>query len=106
MLKIFDHVCERLGVPIAKEQTEGPMTKMEQLGLTLDTNEMCVHIPDNKVQELLKQIDLIAFSKKVTLKQLSRAQFQKFKELAPHADSSPTMVPYEFLIFLNDNIKV
>jgi hypothetical protein len=29
MLKIFDHVCERLGVPIAKEQTEGPMTKME-----------------------------------------------------------------------------
>ena len=37
---------------------------------------------------------------------LSRAQFQKFKELAPHADSSPTMVPYEFLIFLNDNIKV
>jgi hypothetical protein len=67
---------------------------------------MCVHIPDNKVQELLKQIDLIAFSKKVTLKQLSRAQFQKFKELAPHADSSPTMVPYEFLIFLNDNIKV
>ena len=37
---------------------------------------------------------------------LSRAQFQKFKELAPRADSSPTMVPYEFLIFLNDNIKV
>jgi hypothetical protein len=37
---------------------------------------------------------------------LSRAQFQKFKELALHADSSPTMVPYEFLIFLNDNIKV
>jgi hypothetical protein len=37
---------------------------------------------------------------------LSRAQFQKFKELAPHADFSPTMVPYEFLIFWNDNIKV
>ena len=30
---------------------------------------------------------------------LSRAQFQKFK------DSSSTMVPYELLIFLNDNIK-
>jgi hypothetical protein len=40
------------------------------------------------------------------LSRLSRAQFQKFKELAPHADSSPTMVPYEFLIFLMDNIKV
>jgi hypothetical protein len=31
---------------------------------------MCVQIPDNKVQELLKQINLVAFSKKVTLKQL------------------------------------
>jgi hypothetical protein len=37
---------------------------------------------------------------------LFRAQFQKFKELAPHADSSPMMVPYKFLVFLNDNIKV
>lgn len=123
-------------------------------------------IPDKKVLELLKQINVIAFSKKVTLKQLqslcgilafcsralpagrafsrrlymatakaskpyhyirvsrnlkakyintafnsiadalSRAQFQKFKELAPHTDSSPMMMPYEFLIFLNDNIKV
>lgn len=70
LMKTFDHVCERLGVPIAKEKTEGPMTKMEYLGLTLDTIEMWVKIPDNKVQELLKQINLIAFSKKVTLKQL------------------------------------
>jgi hypothetical protein len=28
LMKTFDHVCERLGVPIAKEKTEGPMTKM------------------------------------------------------------------------------
>jgi hypothetical protein len=67
-MKTFDHVCECLGVPIAKEKTEGPMTKMEYLGLTLDTIEMCVKMPDNKVQ--LKQMNLIAFSKKVTLKQL------------------------------------
>jgi hypothetical protein len=46
------------------------MSKMEYLGLTLDTIEMCVQIPDNKVQELLKQINFIAFSKKITLKQL------------------------------------
>jgi hypothetical protein len=70
LMKTFDRVCERLGVPIAKEKTEGPMTKMEYLGLTLDTIEMWVKIPDNKVQELLKQINLIAYSKKVTLKQL------------------------------------
>jgi hypothetical protein len=67
-MKTFDHVCERFGVPIAKEKTEGLMTKMEYLGLTLDTIDMYVQIPDNKVQEMLKQINLIAFSKKVTLK--------------------------------------
>ena len=69
-MKTFDHVCERLGVPIANEKNEGPMTKMEYLGLALATIEMCVQIPDNKVQELVKQINLIPFSKKVTLKQL------------------------------------
>jgi hypothetical protein len=53
---IGKHLSIRLGVPIAKEKTEDPMTKMEYLGLTLDTIEMCVQIPDNKVQELLKQI--------------------------------------------------
>jgi hypothetical protein len=36
-MKTFDHVCERLGVPIAKEKTEGPMTKLEYLGLTQET---------------------------------------------------------------------
>jgi hypothetical protein len=30
LMKTFDHVCECLGVPIAKEKTEGPMTKMGQ----------------------------------------------------------------------------
>jgi hypothetical protein len=49
-MKTFDHVYERLGVPIAKEKNEGPMTKMEYLGLTLDTIEMCIQIPDFQKQ--------------------------------------------------------
>ena len=27
LMKTFDHVCERLGVPIAKEKNEGPINK-------------------------------------------------------------------------------
>jgi hypothetical protein len=50
-MKTFDHVCERLGVPIAKEKTEGPMTKMEYLGLTLDTIEMCVQMLDSPAKK-------------------------------------------------------
>jgi hypothetical protein len=29
LMKTFDLVWERFGIPIAKEKTEGPMTKME-----------------------------------------------------------------------------
>jgi hypothetical protein len=54
------------------------MTKMEYLGLTLDTIEMWVKIPDNKVQELFKQINLIAYSKKVTLPKRSQARSNVF----------------------------
>jgi hypothetical protein len=30
-------ICKRLGVPIADEKTEGLVTSMEYLGLTIDT---------------------------------------------------------------------
>jgi RNA polymerase-interacting CarD/CdnL/TRCF family regulator len=40
---------------------------MEYLGLTIDTREMTVKIPDKKMKELLVLIREVAFSKKVTL---------------------------------------
>ena len=43
---------------------------MEYLGLTIDTREMTVKIPDKKMKELLVLIREVAFSKKVTLKKL------------------------------------
>jgi RNA polymerase-interacting CarD/CdnL/TRCF family regulator len=47
----FDGVCERLGVPIANEKTEGPTTILEYLGLTIDTQNMVVKIPADKVKK-------------------------------------------------------
>jgi hypothetical protein len=35
---------------------------------------------------------------------LSRGQFQKFKELAPEADTFPTAVPMEFWSLLNSTL--
>ena len=35
LMDIFINVCERMGVPIAHEKTEGPKTIIEYLGLTL-----------------------------------------------------------------------
>ena len=34
-------LCKRLGVPIADEKTEVPVTSIEYLGLTIDTESMC-----------------------------------------------------------------
>jgi hypothetical protein len=57
-------------VPIANEKTEGPTTILEYLGLTIDTQNMVVKIPADKVKELLNQIKTVASAKKVTFKQL------------------------------------
>ena len=70
LMSSFSKMCSMLGVPVADEKTEGPITSMEYLGLLIDTQEMLVKIPHEKLKKLLEEIDIIIFSKKVTLKQL------------------------------------
>lgn len=70
LMTTFVNICNKLQVPIADEKTEGPTCVMEYLGLTIDTQEMTVKIPDKKLKELLVLIREVAFSKKVTLKKL------------------------------------
>ena len=66
----FEENCSEIGVPIANEKTEGPSTIIEYLGLTIDTVNMLIKIPEKKVQDLLKKIKLLSYRKKVTLKEL------------------------------------
>ena len=47
-------ICKRLGVPIADEKTEGLVTSMEYLGLTIDTESMSVKILEKKLKNYLK----------------------------------------------------
>ena len=70
LMTTFINICKKLQVPIADEKTEGPTCVMEYLGLTIDTREMTVKIPDKKMKELLVLIREVAFSKKVTLNKL------------------------------------
>lgn len=70
LMSTFKCVCKKLNVPIANEKSEGPTCIMEYLGLIINTIDMTIQIPQKKMQELLDQIKLTAFSKKVTLKQL------------------------------------
>ena len=60
----FKTIGKRLGVPTADEKTEVPVTSIEYLGLTIDTESMSAKIPGKTIKELLKKLNEVAFSKK------------------------------------------
>lgn len=66
----FLEICSDLGVPLAKEKTVGPTTLLIYLGLEIDTQNMTVKIPKEKLISLRSQLQSIAIQTKVTLKQL------------------------------------
>jgi hypothetical protein len=66
----FETIFKRLGVPIADEKTEGPVTNMNYCGLTINNESMCVKIPEETIKELFKKLNECEFKKKVTLNQL------------------------------------
>jgi hypothetical protein len=66
----FSLVCDRLNVPIANEKSVGPTTVLEYLGLTIDTVNMLVKIPDDKILELKEKMSFVLKSKKAILKVL------------------------------------
>ena len=70
LMDIFVNVCERMGVPIAHEKTEGPKTIIEYLGLTIDTDIFLNKIPIDKIVELKLNLLFVLNKKKVTLKEL------------------------------------
>ena len=49
------------------KKTEGLVTSMDYLGLTIDTESMSVKIPEEKMKEILKKLNEVAFSKKSNL---------------------------------------
>jgi len=48
-LDIFLSLCAELGVPLAAEKLEGPMTSLSFLGIILDTKHMEIRLPTDKV---------------------------------------------------------
>ncbi|XP_060583687.1 uncharacterized protein LOC132739884 isoform X1 [Ruditapes philippinarum] len=69
-LRTFKDTMSELGVPLAEDKTEGPTEVLTFLGLELDTNQMCVRIPELKVLEVTKKIQECLSNKKTTLKKM------------------------------------
>ena len=59
-----------LGVPIAQGKTQGPSTKLEYLGITLDTDLMEASLPIDKVSRLRSELKSWHERKSATLVQL------------------------------------
>ena len=48
--------CDYLGVPLALEKVEGPLTTLPFLGIVLDTSRMEARLPEEKLLKLRKEI--------------------------------------------------
>ena len=64
----FKICMSELGVPIADDKTEGPTTILCFLGLELDSEEMVVRVPLEKVHEIIQRIQTVLSKRTVTLK--------------------------------------
>ena len=51
-LQSCERLCEALGVPLAKEKTEGPSTSITFLGFTLDTVKLELCLPPAKLNKI------------------------------------------------------
>ena len=69
-LSKFTNLMGHLGVPLADHKTVFPTTKLEFLGITLDTKTMTAHIPEEKIANYVNSIDLALQSTYCTLKDL------------------------------------
>ena len=68
LMDAFKHICQELGVPLADNKTVGPTTLLTFLGLLIDTVNMIVKIPVDKVERLKFGINLILNSNKMKVK--------------------------------------
>ena len=67
---VFHHVCERLGIPLAADKCEGPSTCLTFLGIEIDTVEMELRLPAEKLQMLQQEIKSWAEKKSCTRREL------------------------------------
>ena len=71
-MNIFNNICSELGVPIAHDKTIWPTPKLTYVGLVIDTMEMKVRIPTDKLLGLKALLLEIYSKKKVTLKEMQK----------------------------------
>jgi len=70
LMLTFQDNCNRIGVPLAEEKTVGPTPVLVFLGLEIDTQEMVIRIPQDKLNSTRVKLKNIFNKEKVTLNEL------------------------------------
>ena len=52
IMSVFKLVCDQIGMPVSPDKSEGPTQIIEFLGLTIDTIQMVVRIPKDKMLDI------------------------------------------------------
>ena len=55
LMKTMLRVCERLGIPVALDKLEGPVTTITFLGITINTTLQQLQLPPDKLQEMIQR---------------------------------------------------
>ena len=63
IMSVFKLVCDQIGMLVSPDKSEGPTQIIEFLGLTIDTKQMVVQIPKDKMQDI--SLILITFIRKM-----------------------------------------
>ena len=70
LLQSFREICSTLGVPLAEDKTVGPCTVLCFLGFEIDTIEMTIKIPSQKVLDIRVKLFSVLQNRKITLRQM------------------------------------
>ena len=67
LMDTFQEICNEFGIniPLAEDETRGPVTCLVFLGLEIDTVEQCIRIPSAKILEFEGLLRILIDKKKV-----------------------------------------
>ena len=63
-------ICRELGVPLADEKWSPPSTRLEILGVRIDTTAMTIALPDRKLADLRETLGVLQGRQKCTQREL------------------------------------
>ena len=72
MLTSFHKICDHLGIPLAKEKTVWPCIRIVFLGLMLDSEQLVIALPVDKIEKAVHLIRIFIDKKKATVQSIQQ----------------------------------